>query len=260
MARKDQIQIALAALGKDAGDVDFKDYLHALSALKKYLVAVGEGLKVNDINWIVKDLHHSEPTMLLEGRSEENTDRVQSVIDLSMNSLKLMGTGKDAPDLNDDALKAVKDLLSGIGKGLLSAKLEAKDTTQEIDINFQHTFRQVKFANETFDEEWQGMLEEVNLHGTKNTFRLYPAAGPKYITCEFTDDLIVTVKQLLERKVMVLGDALYRPKSKFPHRIKVRNIEGIKSDNKDISLMKGDDSTLSENLGSLDELRSGWGE
>lgn len=258
MADKKQIEIALAALGEDEGEVDFITYLHALNSFKKYLSAISADVSKKPIEWIVKDLHHSKPTILLEGRSDEEDDKVEGVVNLGINSLKLMSESKDAPELNNDAINAVKDLLSDIGKSLVSAEVKTKENEQKIDINFRHAFSKVSFTNESYHEEWQGMLEEINLHGQKKTFRLYPAAGPKHITCEIGADLIALAKGNLESKVAVFGDALYRPKSKYPHRIKVQEIEVIKDDGENLSILKGSYEGLSEDLDRLDKIRSEW--
>lgn len=110
----------LAARGEDEGDVDFVTYLHALNSFKKYLSAISSDVSKDSIDWIVKDLHHSRPTILLEGRSETGSDNIDGVVNLGINWRLYTQESKPMSDLKTEQEVVVTEAMVDRFRGIWS--------------------------------------------------------------------------------------------------------------------------------------------
>ncbi len=71
-----------------------------------------------------------------------------------------------------------------------------------------------------------GKLERINIHGSKNTFRIYPnLPRARYVDCDFPENLLEVVQGALGRYVSVWGECFYKPDAPFPYRMEVREME-----------------------------------
>ncbi len=70
-----------------------------------------------------------------------------------------------------------------------------------------------------------GMLEQINVHGGKNEFRIYPIAGPPFVKCKFSDDIKGEVKRAIEKNITIHGRLGYKPRASFPYYAEVRSLD-----------------------------------
>lgn len=83
---------------------------------------------------------------------------------------------------------------------------------------------------ESFEGSVKGRLEAINLHDDKNTFRIYPVAGPSRVTCHFPEDLRDQAVAAVDRNVIVYGELKYKANAPFPDEIEVEKIEILPPD------------------------------
>jgi hypothetical protein len=255
-------EFALAALGEDEGDVSLSDFRKEVAAVEAALEAVDEDLHGRpQVDWIVKDLHHSQPTLQLAGHpladAAIGAGAAQRVLSTFFGGLEGLARGQDNGQLGNAALTAVKKLAEPVGRTLKKASFAWEESRVSIDIEFRAALVKVQFLTEARAEDWEGMLEEVNVHVVKPTFRLYPAAGPRWITCEFDRSDLEKVRAAITKKVFVEGRALYRPQARFPHRIIVDRLNAITGDPDDL-IRLGGASPSEDHLEKLASARHDW--
>ena len=110
-----------------------------------------------------------------------------------------------------------------------------------LDDNFRENLSRARSTEERVVSTLDGKLEEVNIHGGANTFKIYsslPHISP--VTCEFSNDLLAIVQRALGRFVSVWGQCFYRPGATSPYKIHIRKMDILPP---------------SEELPSLDDLR-----
>ena len=260
---ENKFEIALEALGRDGTDVSLEAFQKSLDGIGKFLRAIDENINGKpDVEWVVQDLHHSNPTIVLEGRGEFSQGVPEAILAAGFSSLEKLSKGEDDPQLSDSAIKALKSIVTPFGKSLRAIHLRSGETSKTLDLDFAATFSNIKFEADHFDEEWQGSLDEINFHTQKPTFRLYPLMVPRFITCEFDLSFKQMMTDALERKVMVFGEAIYRPNAKFPSKIKVKEIEVIDDCPNDLSSMvfkAASREQYHKQLDQLVEMRDDWG-
>lgn len=255
-------EFALAALGEDEGDVALPDFRKEVAAVEAALEAIDEDLHgQSQVDWIVKDLHHSQPTLQLAGFSHQQAiggpGAARRVLTTLFGGLESLARGVDNGELGNAALVAVKQLADPMGRSLKRAALAWEDTVVAIDIEFRAALGKIQYQTEVRTEDWEGMLEEVNVHVAKPTFRLYPVAGPRWITCEFERRDLERIRAAITQKVFVEGRALYRPQARFPHRLIVGNLTPVDGDPDDL-LRLGSSAPSENHLERLASSRYDW--
>ncbi len=69
-----------------------------------------------------------------------------------------------------------------------------------------------------------GILERLNVHGSKWSFTIFPVAGPSRILCRFDKDDLDAIKGLVKQTVTVKGLGVYASKSPWPIQLRVESI------------------------------------
>lgn len=219
-------EIALEALGVNGTDVPLDAFHKSLESISKFLRAIDEDIGgIPEIQWVVEDLHHSNPTIVLEGRSDVGAVTPDAVLARGMGSIEKLSRGEDDPLLSDQSLKALRSIIAPFGKSLRAIHLKADGIEKTLDLDFAATFSAIKFETQVYEEEWQGSLDEINFHRATPACRLYPLLVPRFITCEFDLSQKEQMTNALERKVSIYGNASYRPNAKYPSTIKVKELE-----------------------------------
>lgn len=259
-------EIAVEGAGDDASFPDFDAWRLEIGAVAEILSAIDEQLHARPvITWRIADLHHSTPTIALRPEWDAGAlpdDPADAVMRLWFTSIADLRLGRDPDGLGAQALDAVRKALRPIGGSLRAARFVYQSLNDALDLEVANAITRIQFKTQVEQEDWEGSLDELNLHNDTRTFRLYPAVSKRWITCEFTPDLEPAVRELLQHKVSVFGDAVYRPKELLPHRIRVREIEALDLDTDGADLMsfagilsaKQTDEMWEELL----ERRNGW--
>jgi len=258
-------EIAVEGSGENSTLPDFDAWRLEIGAIAEILAAIDEQIHSKQrITWRLADLHHSIPTVGLRPEWDADIaghDPVDAVMKLWFSSIADLRRGLDPEALGSQALDAVRKALRPIGGALRSAKFAYEALADSFDLEVASAISRIQFKTDIALEDWEGSLDELNLHNDTLTFRLYPAVTRRWITCEFQPEHEAKVRSLLQKKVSVTGDAIYRPKELLPYRIKVKEIDDLDS---------GDDAPLSdfahmltageskELWDRLSERRNGW--
>jgi hypothetical protein len=257
-----KFEIALEALGVDGTDVPLEAFHKSLENISKFLRAIDEDISGKpEVQWVVEDLHHSHPTVVLEGHSEVSSVTPEAVLARGLESIEKLGRGEDDPLLSDQSLKALRSIIAPFGKSLRAVHLKADDTAKTLDLDFAATFGAIKFETQIYEEEWQGSLDEINFHRATPACRLYPLLVPRFITCEFDLSLKEKMTEALERKVSIYGAASYRPNAKYPSAITVKELSILDEVPDDLAEMHFPDAgkeKYKEQMNELIGLRDGW--
>ena len=158
-------------------------------------------------------------------------------------------------------MRWVKRAFSPIGGALRRSRLRYHDLSGEMDIDAAVALQQIKLVTHEAVEEWEGSLDEINVHGRLYTFRLYLIAGRRWITCEIDRSCLAEAQRYLRGKVSVSGAAIYRPYQRFPHRIRVASItllDGGELEPLDRFTGKLDEQQTEEMWAALADIRNGW--
>ena len=256
-------EIAVEGSGEDKGLPDFDAWRLEIAALSEILSALDEQIHSKPvITWRLADLHHSIPTIALrpEWDASFGAGAADAVMKLWFSAVDDLRRGRDPEALGADALDAVKKALRPIGGKLSAVRFNYETFADAFDIAVASAVSRIQFKTEVAEEDWEGSLDELNLHADTRTFRLYPAVSRRWITCEFGADQEAQVRNLLQHKVSVSGDAIYRPKEMLPHRIRVRQIERL--DNEAIEPLSNfgylSQQETSDIFERLSERRDGW--
>jgi hypothetical protein len=223
-------EIAVEGSGEDRDLPEFDAWRLEIGALSEILEAIDEQIHSKPvITWRLADLHHSTPTIALrpEWDASFGHEPADAVMKLWFSAVTDLRNGRDPEALGARALDAVRKALRPIGNSLRLVNLNYEGLAEVLDVQVASALSSIKFKTEVAEEDWEGSLDELNLHNDNRTFRLYPAVSRRWITCEFTIEQENLVRSNLQNKVSVSGDAIYRPKEMLPHRIKVKHIERV---------------------------------
>jgi len=245
MGRKqnNRIVFELEGLPDEGGHLKLGDLLSQLRALQKSLLKIslaGSSSTKSKIYYRVVDLSHSSPVrVVLEpvyNRTPTNKDPQDKNI-ISFPGKKLLSEVKSikskalaSEDLDIESLEALRNLAPSSKKGVVSAKLSISSSRVSLDQKFLKNIDSLIEGEEVSHGSAQGRLEALNLHGDVYSFWIYPEVGAKKINCQFPKELKSEVIGCLETPVRIYGKKFYRPKSSFPHLIKVNKIEKLSNE------------------------------
>ena len=223
-------EIAVEASGEEKGLPEFDAWRLEIGALAEILEAIDEQIHSKAvITWRLADLHHSTPTIALRPEWDASFGHkpADAVMGIWFSAVTDLRRGRDPEALGARALDAVRKALRPIGNSLRLVNLSYEGLADVLDVQVAAALSSIKFKTEVAEEDWEGSLDELNLHNDNRTFRLYPAVSRRWITCEFTKEQENLVRNNLQNKVSVSGEAIYRPKEMLPHRIRVKHIERL---------------------------------
>ncbi|MCD4707368.1 MAG: hypothetical protein K8S62_06495 [Candidatus Sabulitectum sp.] len=219
-------------------NISLEDFITELTSLKKTLeqtdLVLTGGRK--SMEWEVVDLRHSSPaTVVLEARPISNTPWAISaqsrVTDVFRENLYLLENNEILPDrFGFQVLKAYQALVGPVKAGRLVATVKIDEEIHSILPEIVISTTQ-QIATETFSiGRYKGLLEFLNIHGNKSEFRIYPPAGPPFVTCHFDESLLSIAQEAVGRNVLVYGKLAYRARCPFPYYINTDSIEVLPND------------------------------
>jgi len=254
VAKKVEVKVVA---GPYASDVSVTDFLAEIEAVHTALKALAESTtSSNPVVWRVADLHHSDPVVWFGTDEEAEGDRIARTL---LAGIEGLAHGIDTGDLSHYALEAIRTALKPVGDGVTAVVIGLAELSVSLDLDLKRAFEKVSFKHEFFIEEWEGLLEFINVHTERPSCRLYPLAGPEWISCEFDRDQIAIFKDALTKKVSLYGRAAYRPRDRFPYRIQVQHLTVIEHSTDDITEVSGVLADERDDIFErLTQVRDGW--
>ena len=226
-----RIHLRLEGRG-DTPDVSLDDFVSELAALKSSLEHTDRALSGGrrSTEWVVVELSHSSPaTVVVEGRGLSHEPWAREAQDLVLteftHALKTLARDEPLPThFSSVAVGAFRALAAPAGANRLDAQVivdgEIIDITPSIEVS---AAKQIEKEVES-EGRYKGLLEFLNIHGRKSEFRIYPPAGPNFVTCEFDPAMLSEAQAAVGANVSVDGTLVYRARQPFPHRIRVARI------------------------------------
>ena len=225
---KNQIKLVIEGPVATGGHIDLKDFLGELTALKSTLSIIDKSVYRNEGNtqFLVSDLSHSSPVSvtldpIAKNKKNDHTDRVLSAFN---NAIESIASG-NIPEESDYALlENFRNLSKPIGKTLVGMSLMVEEKVYEISQQFNRNIEQALDKSDSCYGSVEGALEQINLHGNKQHFTIYPDIGAAKVKCIFPEKLHDDAINSIEKRVVVSGEIFYRPKETFPHKIIVEGM------------------------------------
>ena len=142
--QRQRLEITLSALGEDRGDVRLPDFQLNISALLKFLVGVDENINGRaTLEWVVVDLHHSIPSVVIESRAGQRADVILSA---GLEALSELGAGRDPLGLDDESLDVVREWIKPLGQTMRETQLKANGREVVMDVEFRSRFQKINFS------------------------------------------------------------------------------------------------------------------
>lgn len=229
------IQLVIEGHSNTEGHVDLKVFLEQLSVLKDTLGKFERHIYVNKTNtrFLITNLSHSSPaTVTLQANAiDKENDLSTHFIDVFNGFLGNIVDGKTPGQTDYGLLESLQRLTKPVTEQTLaSTYLLIADNHYAIDQAFSEQIENMLESEESCLDRIEGALEQINLHGSKKQFTIYPSVGPTKVQCVFPDHLYEQVLRHIDQRVCVEGEAFYRPKAAFPHKIVVDRIEAMPDD------------------------------
>lgn len=224
--------------------VSLGDFVFQLDAFKKILSSTESMVSGKSalIKWKVADLTHSSPARIALQPSHdqhEHTEIIDKTVESVLHNLKAL-PGENPPPMTSEALKAYQAFGEKVEKRILKVKVgnnrtddmktEDYATVVEVSTGINRAIETLLSPEVKAIGVVEGRLEYVDIHGSHNLFRIYPATGPDKIICSFPSDKIEEARQALNRKTRVWGELTYPAGSNFPKSVKVETIELLPED------------------------------
>jgi hypothetical protein len=261
----DTLTLVIESTG-DSEHVSLDDFVAQLDALRTALERTDAALNGGQqtIEWEVTGLSHSSPaTIELRARPRRRptmpkvpADEVIRAFGGTVRSLN--ESQPPASQLDYSAVNSYRSLGGPVSAGRVTAVISTPYETVSISPAVEATATKVLDEDVVTDGSYKGLLEFLNIHGRKNEFRIYPPAGPNYVTCEFDQTQLDSAKRAVGHSVRVHGKVVYKARTAFPYRIEVTRIQVLPSDNELPSLMslRGVAPEATGSLSSEDFVRS----
>lgn len=240
----DKLTLIIESKG-ESEHVSLDDFVAQLDGLRSALESTDASLNGGQktIHWEIVGLSHSSPAMVeLEARPKRRRVLPRAAPNhviraFSENVRALSEKRPPASDLDYAAVGSYRALGGPVGSGRVTATVSTDLGVIPIKPEVEATAAQVLQEDIVTDSAYKGVLEYLNIHGTKHEFRIYPVAGPSYVTCQFEKERLEEAKAAVGHPVRVHGRLIYKARSAFPYRIEVERIHVLPSDDRIPALM-----------------------
>lgn len=260
--------IVLTVEGIEAeGSVDLKSLINELTQMRKIVnridIRLGDGRPT--AYPAVTSMSQSSPArIVIESIPRAGRPDMRSAIVLIVAELLRNAAADTIPDDTDPGLLENLDgMTKPIGRSLRSVRVRAGDDEYELGGELRNAVARRLLSIETSFGSIEGRLEKLNVHEDANIFTIYPPVGPGHVNCRFPDHLFESALAAAKRKVLVIGEMLFRKGSNYPHQINVTDME-IFDDPSEIPSFQ-DLRGIAPNLTNgrpieayLEEVRDGW--
>ena len=263
----DRITLIIEGLPEDEGRVRFAAFMTQLQNLSATLAKLDR--EANDgkatTYFEIAELSYSSPIRIaLEPRHIPKQRYSGAILVESLGRVThALESGGDVTRLDSDLLDDLRGLAKPVGRTVKYAALQFSGQTFELSEQIVAKLDKALAVDEECDGSLDGMLEQINVHQGANTFHIYPAIGPRKVTCHFPSRLHDDAVAAVGKKVEVFGTLRYRLGSDFPHQIAVSRIDEFSPDFElpDWDDLRGRAPNATGDLSSEDfvrEMRDAW--
>ena len=219
--------------GENGTRLEFSVFLEKLQHFNTLLKECVKRDGGEDIEFHVVNLRHSSPAtveFVPVERGEQVSESGFSCFEKTMRQIQEGNIG----DFSESAINSIKQITkphpekighTTIGMTIGDREVIVYSSMQNL-VEYDRFFEGVDLEDETMIGTVDGKIEQVNIHGSTNTFRIYLAfPGTPYINCQFPKAMIKEVRDALGSFVSVSGECFYKRDKKFPYKIGVKKME-----------------------------------
>jgi hypothetical protein len=267
MAGDDRITLIIEGLPEDEGQVRFGTFMSQLQSLSATLTKLDR--EANDgkvaTEYRIAELSYRSPIrVVIEPTARPRQPYTGHAIVESLGRVAYaLENGGDLSGLDADLLEDIRTLARPVGKTVKNTTLIFNDHTFDLTPRVSSKVDQALAVDDECEGSIEGMLEQINVHDRANTFHIYPAIGPRKVTCHFPGRLYDDAVSAVGRRVEIFGTLRYRLGANHPHQIAVTHIDIFPPDSElpDWDDLRGRAPDATGDLSSeafVRELRSGW--
>ena len=265
--KEDRITLVIEGLPEDSGRVRFNAFVSQVQKLSAALAKLDREADEGKPNtyFEIAELSYSSPVRVsLEPQAMAKHPYLGRVV---VENLRLMSEalerGDDLSGYDAELLEDIRGLAKPVGKAVKSVALVFDGKTLDLTPRIAANVENALAVDEESDGSVDGMLEQINIHLGANTFHIYPAIGPRKISCSFPAALYDEAVAAVGKRVEVNGVLRYRANTQFPHQIVVRSIDVFPPDSElpDWEDLRGRAPNATNGMKSEDfvrELRDAW--
>ncbi|MEE9443510.1 MAG: hypothetical protein V3V99_12670 [candidate division Zixibacteria bacterium] len=234
---ENKLKFTIRSRKNDGDRLRLDDFAEELSHIYKILVRMDKLVsrkRQPTMFFQITNLEYSSPaTVEVAAIPEEpSIDYTKAVGVKFIKGIGDIQRGEIPEDFDDSLVNDFRKLGSSINKEVASIDVAFDNERVNISRHLDEFIGDVLGGDYFAEGSITGMLEQINIHGGKNEFRVYPVAGPVSIKCKFSDDVKGDAVKSLDRHITIYGRLGYRPRAKFPHCAEVNRIEIHPPDNK----------------------------
>lgn len=216
---------------KDNGDrLRLDDFAEELSHIHKILVQMDRLVsrkRQPTMFFQITSLKYSSPATIEVAAipKKPSIDHTQDVGMRFVKSISDIQGGVIPRDFDESLVSDFRKLGSSINREVADIDVMFEGEHVNISRHLDELIGNVLGGDYFAEGSLTGMLEQINIHGNKNEFRVYPVAGPISIKCKFTDDVKKDAVKALGKNITIHGRLGYRPRANFPHCADIHLIE-----------------------------------
>ncbi len=251
MIDNDRISIALPGPEPEDESLDFDMFIEQLRRLRDVLKATDRFVSEDGqpcTDFLVVDLHHSSPFV-----ADVQAVTIEGRPDVRRRLLRLVGSavqdiqekGQSPRGFDTSLLDTYEALVSPFAKSLPRPILSVAGSDIALSPALATNIETIKGPPIYSRGTVRGMLEAINIHASRNEFRIYPVVGPKSLVCTFPKDLLEKAIRGIGQYVGVQGTLVYNRIDQYPLRVRADTIE--------VYADEGEPPTLSEFSGGAPE-------
>jgi hypothetical protein len=228
--KKHQLSLTLEGLPQDDGNVRLADFLRELQLLSSALSKVDRLVSRENraaTNYRIVDLSHSSPArVVIAAFPRRDMPDVRDVVLSSLFRALSQIQRDEVPDgVGFDVLEDFHSMSQPVGKSLAWVRLAQNGTEISFTPSFRTTVAEILAPQHIAQGFIRGKLEAINLHGSANVFKIYPAVGPSKLACHFPGNLVADAISAVNQDVEIRGALKYRATDKYPYAVEVETID-----------------------------------
>ena len=210
------------------GDLQLGQFIEELTAIRNALRQTERTVlhrEENAVRYRVTGLSHSSPakvTITVSSREPAYTNIPRRITRRFESSLRVVKRNhRFAERLDLRTLETFKAITSPAARHNIKVVVSTdQNRSVTLDKAFNVSVARLIAGDERERDELVGRVERVDIHN-KNSFDIYPVAGPERVRCNAPQKLQSEVLAAIGRYVSVEGIALYRKDAAFPYAMKV---------------------------------------
>lgn len=221
--KENNLNMIIHPIKGDGTNLNLSSFSKSVEALK----SVAGKFHCNDLR-IVKLTSNSPISLTIENANDGNNAYNGSLQNIVDGLIEFLDIEKIPLNWTRSTIDAVLELLNPIGMSIGRLDISGEESSNvTLDINYKTAFKNKIEGDFVAAGMIDGMLEAVNIHGKKNALALYPSIGSDKISCEFDDEFLPDVKNMIGQYVEISGEMKYRWRDKYPHFCIVSKISVI---------------------------------